>query len=134
LIPVLLGVTILVFSLMHFTPGNRAVIMADESAPEATVKAIEARLGLNAPLYEQYFRFLGNVVQLDFGSSIRDNIPVFDHIKARFAITLELSVISMIFSILWGLLDGIISSVRKYTFVVVAMMVIELFVLSMPHL
>src|SRR5699024_8546329 len=109
LIPVLLGVTILVFSLMHLTPGNPAVIMAGESAPEATVKAIEARLGLNDPLYEQYFRFLGNVVQLDFGSSIRDNIPVFDHIKARFAITLELSVISMIFSIFWGLLVGIIS-------------------------
>src|SRR5699024_12751024 len=85
------------------------------------------------PLYEQYFRFLGNVVQLDFGSSFCDRVPVFDHIKARFAITLELSVISMIFSIFWGLLVGIISAVRKYTFEDVAMMVIALFGLSMPN-
>lgn len=133
LIPVLLGVTVLVFSLMHLTPGNPAVIMAGESAPEATVKAIEARLGLNDPLYEQYFRFLGNAMQLDFGSSIRDNIPVFNHISARFAITLELSVMAMIFSIFWGLLVGIISAVRKYTFEDVAMMVVALFGLSMPN-
>src|SRR5699024_5745076 len=73
------------------------------------------------------------VLQFDFVSSIRDNFPVFDHIKARFAITLELSVISMIFSIFWGLLDGIISAVRKYTFEDVAMMVIALFGLSMPN-
>ena len=133
LIPVLLGVTVLVFSLMHLTPGNPAVIMAGESAPEATVKAIEARLGLNDPLYEQYFRFLGNAVQLDFGSSIRDNIPVFNHISARFMITLELSVMAMIFSIFWGLLAGIISAVRKYTFEDVVMMVVALFGLSMPN-
>lgn len=133
LIPVLLGVTVLVFSLMHLTPGNPAVIMAGESAPEATVKAIEARLGLNDPLYEQYFRFLGNAVQLDFGSSIRDNIPVFNHISARFAITFELSVMAMIFSVFWGLLAGIISAVRRYTFEDVAMMVVALFGLSMPN-
>ena len=133
LIPVLLGVTVLVFSLMHLTPGNPAVIMAGESAPEATVKAIEARLGLNDPLYEQYFRFLGNAAQLDFGSSIRDNIPVFDHISARFAISLELSVMAMIFSVFWGLLAGIISAVRRYTFEDVAMMVVALFGLSMPN-
>src|SRR5699024_12813239 len=103
-----------------------------ESAPEATVKAIEARLGLNDPLYEQYFRFLGNAVQLDFGASIRDDIPVFNHIPARFMITLELSVMAMIFSIFWGLLAGIISAVRKCTFEDVAMMVVALFGLSLP--
>ena len=59
-IPVLIGVTILVFSLMHLTPGNPAVIMAGESAPQATVQAIEERLGLNDPLHIQYFNFLGN--------------------------------------------------------------------------
>lgn len=133
LIPVLIGVTVLVFSLMHLTPGNPAVIMAGESAPEATVKAIEARLGLNDPLYEQYFRFLGNALQLDFGSSIRDNIPVFNHISARFATTFELSVMAMIFSVFWGLLAGIISAVRRYTFEDVAMMVVALFGLSMPN-
>ncbi|MFC3420343.1 ABC transporter permease [Salinicoccus hispanicus] len=133
LIPVLLGVTILVFSLMHLTPGNPAVIMAGESAPQATVEAIEQRLGLNDPLHVQYFNFLGNALQLDFGTSIRDNIPVFSHIQPRFLITLELTIYSMIFAIVLGLLAGIVSAVRQYTFSDVAIMVVALFGLSMPN-
>ncbi|WP_271401609.1 ABC transporter permease [Salinicoccus roseus] len=132
-IPVLIGVTILVFSLMHLTPGNPAVIMAGESAPQATVQAIEERLGLNDPLHIQYLNFLGNALQLDLGTSIRDNIPVFDHVQSRFLITLELSVYSMIFAIVLGLLAGIISAVRQYTFSDVAIMVVALFGLSMPN-
>lgn len=132
-IPVLIGVTILVFSLMHLTPGNPAVIMAGESAPQATVQAIEERLGLNDPLHIQYFNFLGNALQLDLGTSIRDNIPVFDHVQSRFLITLELSVYSMIFAIVLGLLAGIISAVRQYTFSDVAIMIVALFGLSMPN-
>lgn len=133
LIPVLLGVTVLVFSLMHLTPGNPAVIMAGESAPEATVKAIEQRLGLNDPLHIQYFNFLTNAVQLDFGVSVRDNIPVFDHIKPRFFITLELAIYSTIFSVVLGLLAGIVSAVKQYSFYDVSLMIITLFGLSMPN-
>ncbi|MBY8909899.1 ABC transporter permease [Salinicoccus roseus] len=132
-IPVLIGVTILVFSLMHLTPGNPAVIMAGESAPQATVQAIEERLGLNDPLHIQYLNFLGNALQLDLGTSIRDNIPVFDHVQSRFLITLELSVYSMIFAIVLGLLAGIVSAVRQYTVSDVAIMVVALFGLSMPN-
>lgn len=133
LIPVLLGVTILVFSLMHLTPGNPAVIMAGESAPEATVKAIEQRLGLNDPLHIQYFNFLGNAVQLDFGVSVRDNIPVFDHIQPRFFITLELTIYATIFTVVFGLLVGIVSAIKQYSFYDVTLMVITLFGLSMPN-
>lgn len=132
-IPVLIGVTILVFSLMHLTPGNPAVIMAGESAPEATVRAIEARLGLNDPLYVQYWNFLSNALQLDFGNSIRDNIPVVNHIQARFLITLELAIYSTIFAIVMGVFAGIVSSVRKYSIEDVAIMIIALFGLSMPN-
>ncbi|WP_017547817.1 ABC transporter permease [Salinicoccus carnicancri] len=133
LIPVLLGVTILVFSLMHLTPGNPAVIMAGESAPEATVRAIEARLGLNDPLHIQYFNFLGSALQLDFGVSIRDNIPVFDHIRPRFFITMELAIYGTIFAVVVGLLAGIVSAARQYSFSDVALMVVALFGLSMPN-
>ena len=133
LIPVLLGVTVLVFSLMHLTPGNPAVIMAGESAPEATVRAIEARLGLNDPLHIQYFNFLANALQLDFGVSIRDNIPVFDHIRPRFFITMELAIYGTIFAVVFGLLVGIVSAARQYSFSDVALMVVALFGLSMPN-
>jgi peptide/nickel transport system permease protein len=107
--------------------------MAGESAPQATVQAIEERLGLNDPLHIQYLNFLGNALQLDLGTSIRDNIPVFDHVQSRFLITLELSVYSMIFAIVLGLLAGIVSAVRQYTVSDVAIMVVALFGLSMPN-
>lgn len=133
LIPVLFGVTILVFGILHLTPGDPALIMAGESAPEATVNAIRRRLGLDNPLHIQYFDFLKNVLTLDFGTSIRDNIPVSDHISARFFITFELAVISTAFSIFAGLLVGIVSAVWKYSFWDVSLMVITLFGLSMPN-
>lgn len=133
LIPVLFGVTILVFGILHLTPGDPALIMAGESAPEATVNAIRRRLGLDNPVHIQYFDFLKNVLTLDFGTSIRDNIPVSDHISARFFITFELAVISTIFSIFSGLLVGIVSAVWKYSFWDVSLMVITLFGLSMPN-
>lgn len=132
-IPVLIGVTILVFSLMHLTPGNPAVIMAGESAPEATVRAIEARLGLNDPLYVQYWNFLSNALQLDFGNSIRDNIPVVNHIQARFLITLELAIYSTIFAIVMGVFAGIVSSIRRHSIEDVGIMIVALFGLSMPN-
>ena len=132
-IPVLIGVTILVFSLMHLTPGNPAVIMAGESAPEATVRAIEARLGLNDPLHTQYWNFLTNALQLDFGNSIRDNIPVMNHIQARFFITFELALYSMIFAVVMGLVVGIVSSVRQYSIEDILLMIVALFGLSMPN-
>ena len=107
--------------------------MAGESAPEATVRAIEARLGLNDPLHIQYFNFLTNALQLDFGVSIRDNIPVFDHIRPRFFITMELAIYGTIFAVVFGLLVGIVSAARQYSFSDVALMVVALFGLSMPN-
>src|SRR5690625_1170710 len=114
LIPVLIGVTILVFSLMHLTPGNPALILAGEHAPPETIRAIEKRLGLDQPLHVQYFDFLKNVVQLEFGTSMRDRLPVIDHIKPRIGTTIALAIYSTIFSIFFGLIIGIISAVRKY--------------------
>lgn len=133
LIPVLLGVSILVFSLMHITPGNPAHIIAGESAPEATVKQIEERLGLNDPLPVQYFRFVKNAVQFKFGNSWRTSLPVEKEIGSRFLVTLELAIYSTIFSIVLGLVAGIISAVRQYSFSDISIMLIALFGLSMPN-
>jgi len=133
LIPVLLGVSILVFSLMHITPGNPAHIIAGESAPEATVKQIEERLGLNDPLTVQYFRFVKNAVQLKFGNSWRTSLPVEKEIGSRFLVTLELAVYSTIFSVVLGLIAGIVSAVRQYSFSDISIMLVALFGLSMPN-
>src|SRR5690625_1223769 len=133
LIPVLIGVSIFVFSLMHITPGNPAHIIAGESAPESTVEQIDNRLGLNDPLLVQYFRFVKNTVKLDFGNSWRTSLPVITEIKSRFLVTLELAIYSTIFSIFLGLIAGIISAVRQYSFSDISIMLLALFGLSMPN-
>jgi|SRR5690625_1258371 len=133
LIPVLIGVTILVFSLMHLTPGNPANIIAGESAPEKTIEQIENRLGLNDPIPVQYFNFLKKAVQLDFGNSWRTSLPVSHELWPKFWVTFELSVYSTLLSIFLGLIAGIISAVRQYSFADIGIMLVALFGLSMPN-
>src|SRR5699024_8767616 len=133
LIPVLIGVTILVFSLMHLTPGNPANIIAGESAPEKTIEQIENRLGLNDPIPVQFFHFVKDAVMLDFGNSWRTSLPVSHELWPKFWVTLELSIYSMIFSIVVGMTAGIVSAVRQYSFLDTSLMLIALFGLSMPN-
>src|SRR5690625_3928745 len=101
-IPVLLGVTILVFSLMHLIPGDPAQIMAGESASTEQVEALRERLGLNEPIYVQYGKYISNVIQGDLGTSVRNGKAVSSEIGARFWVTVELAVYSMILSIFLG--------------------------------
>lgn len=129
----LIGVTILVFSLMHLVPGDAAKIVAGEGASEQTVENIRERLGLNDPLYVQYGTFVGNAVQGDLGSSIRSGRPVMDEIASRFWITFELAFYSTIVAVFLGLIAGIISAVRHYTLTDVTVMIVALFGLSMPN-
>ncbi|GAA0466819.1 ABC transporter permease [Alkalibacillus silvisoli] len=133
LIPVLIGVTILVFLMMHATPGNPAQLMAGENAPPETVELIEERLGLNDPLPVQYFDYVTGVIQGDLGTSMRYNTPVIDEVAPRFLVTIELAVYATILSIFLGLIAGIISAVRQYSVADVSIMIIALFGLSMPN-
>jgi len=132
-IPVLIGVSILVFSLMHLIPGDPAVIMSGESAPDEQVENMRERLGLNDPLHIQYFNYVTNAVQGDLGSSIRSGRDVTDEIGGRFWVTIELAVYSMILSIFLGLIAGIVSATRQYSFADTSLMIIALFGVSMPN-
>lgn len=132
-IPVLIGVSILVFSLMHLIPGDPAVIMSGESAPEEQVENMRERLGLNDPLHVQYFNYISNAVQGDLGSSIRSGRDVTTEISGRFWVTIELTVYSTILSIFMGLIAGIVSATRQYSFADTSLMIIALFGVSMPN-
>lgn len=132
-IPVIIGVTILVFSLMHLIPGDPAQIMAGESAPAHQVDAIRDRLGLNEPLLAQYGKYVSNLVQGDLGTSIRNGKSVSKEISARFWVTVELAVYSTLLSIFLGLIAGVVSAVRQYSLADVSVMIIALFGLSMPN-
>ncbi|MCZ2257240.1 ABC transporter permease [Sporosarcina sp. G11-34] len=132
-IPVLIGVSILVFSLMHLIPGDAAQIMAGEAASEETVEQIREKLGLNDPKPVQYFNYISGAVQGDLGNSIRSGRPVMDEISGRFWVTAELAIYATILAVFLGLIAGIISAVRHYTWADVSIMIVALFGLSMPN-
>lgn len=132
-IPVLIGVSILVFSLMHLIPGDPAHIMAGEGATTEQIENIRERLGLNEPLPVQYGTYVTKALQGDLGSSIRTGRDVNKEISDRFWTTIELAVYSTILSVFLGLIAGVISATKKYSFQDIAIMIVALFGLSMPN-
>ncbi len=93
---VLLGVSMLVFMVIHLVPGNPAQVIAGADAPPETVAAIEKDLGLDRPLPEQYWRYLTRVVQGDLGTSLRSNRPVLDEVMDALPKTIQLAVAAAI--------------------------------------
>ncbi|SDO52003.1 nickel ABC transporter permease [Alkalicoccus daliensis] len=132
-IPVLIGVTLVVFLMMHLIPGDPAQIMAGERASEEQIELTRDRLGLNDPLPVQYATFVGNAIQGDLGNSIRNGRAVTTEIGTRFWVTVELAFYSTLLSIFMGLMAGIISATRRNSPVDMFIMVFALFGLSMPN-
>jgi peptide/nickel transport system permease protein len=102
-IPVLIGVTLLVFIISHAIPGDPARMMAGQKASREAVQNLRHSMGLDRPLPEQYLRYLAGLAQGDLGKSIRNQRPVLDDLKDFFPATLELTMTSMVFCIAVGL-------------------------------
>lgn len=132
LIPVLLGVSLLVFAIMSLTPGDPAQLILGENAPKEAVLKLREEMGLNDPFFMQYFRFVKNAIMGDFGRSYTNGREVFGEIFARFPNTLILAVIGIIISVCIGIPIGIISATRQYSFLDSFSMVIALLGVSMP--
>jgi peptide/nickel transport system permease protein len=113
LIPVLLGITLLVFAFLHLIPGDPAVVMAGERATPEQVAALREQLGLNQPLPLQYLIFLGNLLRLNFGTSIISGVSIAEEIKTRWPATFELSVAAMLVATIIGIPAGVLAAVRK---------------------
>lgn len=113
MIPVLLLVSMIVFSLLHLTPGDPAISMLGEEATPESIAALRNRLGLDEPLPVQYVRWATSVVQGDLGRSIRSNEPVRDAIIKRLPVTIELSILSILVSLIIAIPVGIISAMRR---------------------
>jgi len=133
-IPVLLGVTFIVFMMMHIIPGDPAVIMAGEAARPEQIEQMRYQLGLNDPVLTQYFRYLGNLLRGDMGNSIRSGVPVSQELfEVRFWTTMQLAIFASIASVLLGLMIGIVSVVWRRSFLDVVLMLIALMGLSIPN-
>lgn len=132
MIPVLIGVTLVVFLIMQMVPGDPAVLLAGEGASKETIEEIRTQLGLNKPLYIQYFDYLTNIFKGDLGVSIKNNKPVLDEILVRLPITMELALFSILITIVLGMAAGIISAIRPYSFSDLSVMLIALIGISIP--
>lgn len=132
LIPVLLGMTIIVFSIIHAIPGDPAETILGEKATEESKQALRDQLGLDKPWLEQYFTYLSELVRGDLGESIRTKIPIAQEIVPYLMATLELALASMIFAVVIGVNAGIISAWRHNSWFDYICMVIALVGVSMP--
>ncbi len=132
LVPVLFGVTLISFFLLHMVPGDPAELLAGLEASKEDVDRIRTEYGLDQPLAVQYLRFVGSAVRGDLGISIQSRHPVFTLLLQRLAFTLQLSLVSILVASAIGLVAGIISATRQYSAFDTASMLGALFGISMP--
>ncbi len=132
IIPVILGISFIIFTVMNFTPGNPARLILGESATTEDVMALEERMGLNDPFLKRYFDFVTKAARGDFGLSYRSQQPVMDEILARFPATLNLAFWSSVIMVIIAIPVGIVSAVRQYSILDYIVTVISYILTSMP--
>lgn len=132
IIPVILGVSFIIFLIMNLTPGDPAIMILGEGAKPEQYAALREEMGLNDPFLLRYFRYVANAVQGDFGRSYRTNIPVFQEIATRIPYTLNLAVISTLIAVVLGIPIGVLSAVKQYTILDNVALGISLLLTSMP--
>ena len=129
-----LGVSILIFGLMRIVPGNIADILFESSGfiDQVQKAKIEAELGLDKPLLQQYLSWIGGLAKGDFGFSYMSERPATAEILARLPVTLKLGGLTLFFTVLFGIPLGVWSAVKQNGFVDNTLRVVTLSALSLP--
>jgi peptide/nickel transport system permease protein len=131
-IPVLIGISILLFFMLRMLPGDPAQVLAGQMATPEEVDLIRHQLGLDRPIYVQYGLFLSRIARFDLGRSARTQNPVTEEIWARLPNTVLLAVVAITLACLFGIPAGIISAVRPYTWIDYVVTSLAIFGISMP--
>jgi peptide/nickel transport system permease protein len=132
LIPVALGILFVVFIITRLIPGDPCIIMMGEKATDEACDAFKVRFGLNDNILVQFGRYMGNLMQGDLGTSIRDKRQIIDIVVERLPMTMELTVLSMIFASIFGILLGVISALNRNTIIDTLTMIGANIGVSMP--
>ena len=133
-IPTLALVSVIVFSIMRFMPGDVVIRMVEGHAYAPTVEALRKELGLDRPAYVQYFEWIGGILlRGDFGNSYWTRQPILDEFLRRFPVTLELAALTILVSVVIGILVGILSAVRQDTVSDYLGRVLAILALSVPY-
>ena len=132
LIPTLLGVSFIVFTLLYLTPGDAVTATMGANAPKEAIEATREALGLNDPFLTQYGRYLTGLVHGDLGTSYHTGRSVAETLGSMFPNTLKLAFFSLSIAVFFGISFGIVSAVKKYSILDHITMVLGLVGLAMP--
>lgn len=132
MIPVLLLVMVLIFALIRFIPGDPADVMLGARATEESRAMLHAKMGIDKPIYEQFFLFMKNCLRLDFGESILSGEPVSQILARRFQVTASLTGMTALFTMLLALPIGYFSGVNKHNAAEKAVNTSALVVMAVP--
>ncbi|WP_301172570.1 ABC transporter permease [Brevibacillus nitrificans] len=117
MVPVVIGISVIVFFLLHMIPGDPAMVLLGQDASQSEIERLRNLMGLNEPLYVQLFTFLKNVATGDLGHSIFQNESVFSLIAKHLPATLELAVVAMLIALVIAIPLGILSAVKQFSWV-----------------
>jgi peptide/nickel transport system permease protein/oligopeptide transport system permease protein len=132
MIPVLFGISLLLFLMLRLLPGDPAQVLAGQMAAPEDIAAIRVQLGLDRQIHVQYLAFLGRLARLDLGRSARTQNPVIAEVWARLPNTLLLATAAIALACLFGIPAGVISAVRPYSWIDYLVTLASLFGMSMP--
>ncbi len=132
LIPIIIGVSFIIFSIMYFKPGDPAQIILGSEATKEDIEALREEMGLNDPFFVQYFNYMKGLVQGDLGTSYRNNNSVSSEIASRFPVTMQLALYSILLVSLIGIPIGVLSAVKQYSAIDTVSVVTALVLASMP--
>jgi peptide/nickel transport system permease protein len=133
IVPTLFLVSIMVFMLMHMRSGDVVIQMLEGYAYAETVEALRRELGLDKPLHEQYLTWIGGVLQGDLGRSLWTKEPILVEFARRFPVTLELTFLTILVSVTFGIGVGILSAVRQETWIDYLGRVVAILALAVPY-
>ena len=117
LIPVMLGVSIVVFALIRMIPGDPVIVMLGERARPADIERVREEIGFNRPVYVQYLEWMGRIVRGDLGTSIINRTAVVDELKYRLSATVEMILVGMLIGLIVGISIGILSALRRNSWI-----------------
>lgn len=132
LIPVMAGITLLIFFIISLTPGDPGSLILGPLATEAEIQTVNDQLGYNRPFFTRYFDYLLNLVRGNFGNSWTNSLPVMESILSRMPVTLQLTIYSIILTVLVSLPLGVISAIKQYSFFDGASVLLAILLSAMP--
>lgn len=133
MLPIILGISFIVFMILDLTPGDPARIILGDSATDESVKTLREEMGLNDHVLLRYLRYVGNAARGDFGKSYRTGLPVLSELIARMPTSFKLATGSMLLIVIIGIPIGIVSAAKQYSIIDTISLTSALLLTSMPN-